>query len=261
MLSHEAETLADNPALYLQLDMVGAATNGDAIPDKSGNSLDGALTFLGAAIEPYGYLSAVETEPLSKAFYGNNNTSGSPFPRASILVDHDTLISPSGDFTLRGFIKFDGGASHTPQMYFGKGSGNPITNNNCFFIGTDVLTQRIVGGMWDSANNFWSVTDSTYIIDPTVFYFVTLKRVGNALVLGINGVTTAITTITSGLATRQEPQPFFVHCPQTSPMTAFTMRSRFTLTRSVMLVCLLTSSLHAQSITCMRRSPAHRHLS
>lgn len=201
--------------------MVGAAAMSDVIPDISVNNLDGVLYFTAGAVEPYGQASPVETDPSSKAFYGNNNTVFSPFEAARISVAHDALISPSGDFTLRGFIKFNGGASHTPQMYFGKGSGNPITNNNCFFIGTDNLTQRIVGGMWDNANNFWSVTDGTYLIDPTVFYFVSLKRVGNSLVLGINGITTAITTITSGLPTREESQPFFVHCPQTSPMTAF----------------------------------------
>jgi hypothetical protein len=219
---YQTTVLGRSPALYYRLDMVGAASNGDSVPDLSVNNLDASVVFLNSAIQPYGYASAIETDSASRAFYGNNDTTGA-FPRAAILRATDALIEPAGDFWLEGWLYLPSGlaaASHSPQMYFGKGSGNPILPiTNSFYIGTDVLTERFVGGMYDNAGTLFTVTDSTTLIAYDTWYYVALVRSGNTLALYTNGVLRSTAPITSGLPTNVAGD-FFIHTPQTAPLYA-----------------------------------------
>jgi hypothetical protein len=113
-IPYQTEVLADTPAKYHRLDMVGAASNGDVIPDLSGNDLDAELVFTGqtpAPFEPYGYASPVETDPSSREFWGYTDASiyGMPLNGVSrIRSSTDALIEPSGDHANRRFLSSDG---------------------------------------------------------------------------------------------------------------------------------------------------------
>src|SRR5215216_7806102 len=169
-IEYQLAVLVDVPVLYPRLDMTGPATDGDSIPDLSGNGLDGEFEYIGGP-EPYGFASAIETDGASKAFYGHNV----PFSDAArISVSSDPLIEIAGDLTLEGWFQLPTGApgaSHAPQMYFGKGSGNPIVPlSNSFFLGTNFFNARFVGGLWDSAETLWTVTSTLSTITPDTFY-------------------------------------------------------------------------------------------
>jgi hypothetical protein len=215
--------LADTPALYYRVDMVGGASDGDPVPDSSVSGLNGSVVFLNSPTEPYGYASPIETDASSKSFYGNNSTSGS-LPRAAILRASSALIEPAGDLCLEGWWMLPTGApgaSHSPQIYFGKGSGNPILPlTNSFFLGTNFANDRFVGGLYDSAGTLWTVTSTTAISLDT-FYHLAVVRLGNALSLYVNKQLQGTTLITSGLPTNVTSDTFFIHCPQTADMAAY----------------------------------------
>jgi hypothetical protein len=219
-MSHESETLADTPALFWRFDMVGPPTNGDEVEDLSGNDLHGTLEYIqsGGAIVAYGYPSPIESDAGSFEFRGFTagvfgTTQVVRFGRAA-----DALIEPAGDFSLEGWLRLPsatGGSAQfgtIMQQMFGRTGGTFIYIDNF---------SHLAGCVVDIAGTGWLVIDP----DPVVYglsYKVTMERVGNALVLYVNGAVRDTTTITSGLPNRMNAPGTFLNANGvTQPLPGF----------------------------------------
>lgn len=227
MASYEDTRLSFNPALYWRLDRVGPVADGDVIEDISGNGLDGELNLLvgtagGPGVSPgdgvvpfkypYGQASPIETDASSWAFAGHNFNVFADTEQSRIFRATDSLIEPSGDFTLDGWLtipRADMANQSGPvrQKLFGKQDSCEI----------GVINLNLIGGWcFDTAGTLFYVVSSTpFIIDRS--YYVALVRLGNALALYVDAVLIATTTITSGLPTRDLGSDFFIHNAQIAP--------------------------------------------
>jgi hypothetical protein len=232
MATYEETVLADTPALYYRLDMVGAAVNGDTIPDLSGNNLHGTLEFIqpGTTPEPYGYPSPIETDEGSREFRGFNQGTFSSTRVARIGRASDSQIEPDGDFALEGWLRLPNATGGSAafgtimQVMFGR-TGSIFAYIDHFNF--------IAGCVIDTAGTGWLIVSPTPV-EYGVSYHTVIERLGNALILKINGVLQNFTTITSGLPNRmdapgtflnasggiQQLPAFFVHPYQIAQMDA-----------------------------------------
>lgn len=216
--------LADTPVLGWQCQLVGAAVNGDVMPDASSSGMEGEVLHSHGP-EPYGKFSPVETDPLSKAFGAHGDGTVFPIEYSRIRKLTDDLIEPTADFFLKAFIRPTGGSSFSPQPLVGKGSGNVIgdgAGQTCF-IGMDIFSARFVGRMLDNAGNTYDVVDT--LVGGTAgdlingdWHYVVIWRAGNSFNIAVDGRLGATTTITSGLPTRVVSGDFYVLPSQTSPI-------------------------------------------
>ena len=211
MSTYSTTRLSKGPALYYRLDMAGLASNGDSIPDISGNDLHGALSYLnphGSGPLPYGYAPLIETDSSSHSFFGHNYNIGADTEISRVSLASDALIEPSGDFTLDGWVK-------VPNAGMGNDSSDGTIKYHLFGktgsceIYIDHF-DNLAGFMYDSAGTFFKV------VCPTDFavnenYHVALVRNGNSLALYVNGFLKDAATVTSGLPTRNTGGIFFVH--------------------------------------------------
>jgi hypothetical protein len=205
-MSYQSEVLADTPALYYRLDMVGAAHNGDTIPDLSGNTLDGSLSYNltsghsvgNPIVEPYGYGSPIETDPASREIFAQNSF----LEHAQILCNSDSLIEPAGDFTLEAWIRPTGALGYNPQDCLGK--------KNACYLGIYNNGSGLGGAVYDSASTIFHSTDSGFVATYGQSYHCVLVRLGNALAFYINAVLKHTTTITSGLPTQVTGDQFYI---------------------------------------------------
>src|SRR6266852_2213280 len=188
MATYPAEVLIDNPAVYYRLDMTGLANNGDTIPDSSVDVLNGSLVFapadtgFGAAQEPYGWPSPIETDPDSKEFLGQTLF----FTQARIVRATNALIEPAGDFALEAWLRPFEFTSFDPQDWCGK-------KNTCY-LETFNFGTTFAGACYDSAGTLWTAHDTSINAVFGQSYHVVLVRTSNVLSLYINGALKANTT-------------------------------------------------------------------
>jgi hypothetical protein len=218
--AYQLAVLADTPVVYYRLDQLGFGVNGELVPDSSGNVLDASLVFTGGA-PAWGHLSPIETDSASREFWGYTNadlyspsfTGVSRITRAS-----DALMQPSPkDFTVEQWLRpMDERPTASDFVMVQKqGTGGTLLGGGA--------TTRIGGFCFDSASTFFRVVDTSFrVIDylGTSFHVVVVRS-GDALALYINGTFRASTTITSGLSTLFNSNPFGIH-----PNTAFASNAR-----------------------------------
>lgn len=214
-MSYQTTRLARLPALYYRLDMVGAATDLDVVPDISGNALDGTVRYLnphGTGPEPYGYASPIETDAASREFFGHAYNTSGDYEISRVFRVTDPLIEPSGDFTLDGWVR-PANTTMGNELSDGTLKFNLFGKVGSCYIYIDHF-KFLAGFMHDSAGNFYNVVCPTPFgpdnsLNDTSFY-VALTRTGNSLALYINGVVVALTTVSSGLPTRDTGGDFRV---------------------------------------------------
>src|SRR5215208_5949299 len=229
---YQDEVLADTPALYPRLDMVGSATNGDSIPDSSGNGLDGTLVFAAGTFggpgvsagdgivpftQPYGQTSPIETDGSSKEFCGHNWNISADKEESRITFATDPLIEPSGDLTLECWLR-----PLRDDMGNALGEGtlkqHLLGKNGTCIIYIDHFN-KIAATVYDSAGNYY------HVINPTSFvvgesYHVVVVRLANTVALYVNKSLRATNIITTGLPTRNTGGDFFIHPGQIAPADA-----------------------------------------
>lgn len=210
MPTYQETVLADNPVVYLRLDVLGPGATGTTVPDISGNGLDGSQTYTATGGEQsWGFSSPIETDGASREFRGWNNAglisglSGTNY----ISVPHDPLLQPTTDFWVEEWLRVlhDIPLAGTFLMVGKSGScGTMLT----FSGGT-----RIGGFCIDTAGTVWTVHDPTFLVTDHIgeSFHVVVVRQGATLGLYVNGELRNTTTITSGLNTQISSNAFFVH--------------------------------------------------
>ena len=192
--------------------MVGAVTDGDSIPDLSGNSLNGEMVYeplftVYPNDQPYGYASPIETDAASREFYGWTNANAEGYPGTSrIKRASHSLLRPSGDAACEAWIRPMGGMYAAVDIRL---VGTPDFGIQWSFDGY----QRFAAYCYDTAGTQWKAIDTTIDFRDYLgesFHLVAV-RTGNSLSIYRNGYLKTTTTITSGLATRQTVGEFFVH--------------------------------------------------
>jgi hypothetical protein len=210
MPTYEQAVLADTPTLYYRLDQLGLGVNGESVPDLSGNGLDGTLAFTGDA-PAWGHVSPIETDPVSREFWGYTNAGIYGFSGDSTLSGpSDALMAPSPkDFTVEEWLRpmDDIPVAGDFQMACKQGTGGVLQT---FSAGT-----RIGAFCFDSAATLFKVTDPTFVTTDHLgeSFHVVAVRSGDALILYVNGTLRAFTTVTSGLPTLFTGSAFRVHTP------------------------------------------------
>lgn len=210
-MSWESECLADDPAEFLRLDVVGSPSNGQTVPALVGE--DGQM-FYAPPGEVWGYASSVETDPSSRAFRGGqgNLIGGGPGGTglSRVVVPHFSDLSVTNDFACEGIFRVNSDIpfAGTFALIQKQGSGGIGLT---FSGGT-----KLCGFMFDSAVTFWTVVSDVLITNGAIDRFgepfhAVVERVGNAFVIRINGILNNSTTITSGLPTLSNSSPFRVH--------------------------------------------------
>jgi len=207
-VSYESEVLADNPVLYYRLDQVGFGTDGETVPDIGSAGLDATLVFSGSQ-SAWGHPSPIETDASSKEFWGYTNAGLFGIEGTSrITRASDPALDPSGgDCAIEEWLRPMDERPLVANFAMAQMQGT---------IGTVIgggITTRIGGFVFDSAATLWTVFDTSFrVIDyiGTSFH-VAVERIGNALVLYINGSLRGTTTITSGLPTLFSGSPFGIH--------------------------------------------------
>ena len=202
-MSYQSVILSDSPKLFWRLDMTGAASNGDSIPDISGNSLNGSLTFSGTIpVQPYGYASPIETDASSREFLCRNDplVSLSTISRAS-----DSLIEPAGDLSLEAWLRPSGLAMSMVTK-------RKIFDGICFELRINSNGQ-FVGSVRDNGGTVWDVTAPGFgggqeeLLQGDSYHVVLVRSV-NTLLIYVNGYVRATSTVSSGLPTLAEAGVF-----------------------------------------------------
>lgn len=196
----------DSPTVWLRLDVEGTASNGQQVPDVSGNDLHGELIYAGSE-QVWGFNSLIETDPSSRAYRGFGDGSSGLTGTSRITVPHDSLMTVTNDFACEGGV----------QVF------SPIESAGTFGLiwkqGPGGIGLTTVGGgirlcafCFDSTPELF-VAEATFVITDFlgVWFHVAAERVGNTLALYINGNLNATETITSGLPTATGTNPFRVH--------------------------------------------------
>lgn len=217
-MSYQSEVLADSPDLFLRLDVVPPATNGQTVPDLSGNGLDGTLTFSGSQ-EAWGHTSLIETDGSSTEFWGYTNAGVAGITGTSrIVVPHDDLISPDGDFTIGAWLEPRADIPSAGDFVLVK-KGGACGIGLTYSGGT-----RFAAFVIDSAGTLYKAIDTSMLVTDHLneSFMVYAVRLGNALALYVNKKLKAVTTITSGLPTKQTTNDFEVH-----PNTGFYLNERY----------------------------------
>jgi hypothetical protein len=227
-MSYLSEVLTDNPALYPRLDMVGTATNGDAILDSSVNGLDLTMVFAAGTAggpdvspgdgivpftQPYGRTSPIETDASSREFCGHNYNTGADKEDARITLATNALIEPSGDVALEAWVRpLRGdmgnliGEGTVKQHLLGK-SGSCVIYIDHF--------NNLAATLYDTSGNFFHVVDpDDFIVGRS--YHVVVTRTVNTLALRVDTALKATTSVSSGLPTAAGTE-FFIHPGQIAP--------------------------------------------
>ena len=218
-MSYQSEVLLDNPAVYLALDTLGGASNGQTVPDLSVNELDGTLFYSATLAEQaWGFASPIETLASSREFRGWNNAgAGGLTGKSYIHVGNDALLQPSNDFAAEEWLRplADLPLSGDFLMVGKSGTGGTMQT---FETGA-----RIGGYVIDTDDTLWKVWDPSFVFTDNLneSFHVVLVRSANSLLLYINGYLRNTTSITSGLATKVSSNDFFVH-----PNTSFYLNAR-----------------------------------
>jgi hypothetical protein len=223
--SYEDTVLEDSPALFWRLDVDPPATDGQTVPDLSGNGLDGSLVVSGTD-EAWGLTSPIETDGSSTEFWGYTASGGAPAPFETlggvsrITRASDALLTVSGDFAIEEWLRpmdeRPGAIDFAMAQKQGSG-GTMLCGGANTRIGGFVFD-------WDGATaTRWDVIDTSFrVIDHLGESFhVVVTRVGNTLALYINGSLRTTTIITSGLPTLFNSSPFVVQ-----PSTGFYNNAR-----------------------------------
>lgn len=211
---YQNAVIADGPVVYYRLDQLGFGSNGESVPDSSGNPLDATLTFTGS-MGTWGHPSPIETDGSSKEFWGYTAFGGGPPSGpyeflgggSTISRAHHPSMVITGDFTIEEWLRpmDERPTASDFTMIEKQGTGGIML--------TGGATTRIGAFMFDSAVGFWTVVDTSFrVIDyiGTSFHVVAF-RLGNAFALYVNGTLRATTTITSGLPTLSNSNPFNIH--------------------------------------------------
>lgn len=205
-MSWQSEIAADSPTIWLPLDVEGAASNGQEVPDESGNDLHGELIYTGSE-QVWGFNSFVETVPSSRAYRGFGDGSSGLAGNSRIIVPHESSMAVINDFACEGGV----------QVF------SPIESAGTFGLiwkqGPGGIGLTTVGGgirlcafCFDSTPELF-VAEATFAITDFlgIWFHVAAERVANTLALYINGTLNATETITSGLPTATGTNPFRVH--------------------------------------------------
>jgi hypothetical protein len=217
-MSYVSIKLGQSPLLYYRLDVGGFGVDGELIPDLGSAGLDATLSFTGSN-PAWGWPSPIETDPPSREFWGYTNagifgfTGNSYIERAS-----DPSMQPSPkDFTVGGWLRpmADIPAAGDFAMFDKRSTGGVLLT---FALGT-----RIGGFCFDSAGTLYKVIDFSLLVTDHLgeSFYVVVVRSGDALVLYVNGTLRGITTVTSGLPTQFNSNPFRIQ-----PLTGFYTNAR-----------------------------------
>ncbi len=219
-MSYQSEILADTPVLYYRLDQSGGGTDGETVPDLSGNGLHatldyGAQPFAGPALpnQPaWGHVSPIETDAASREFWGWVNavigglTGTSNASRAS-----DAAMTVSGDFTVEEWLR--------PMADIPLAGSFPMANKQgtggvTLITGAGSIT-HIGGFCIDTNGTTFTVHDPTFDVAEHLgeSFHVVVVRLGNALAVYINGTLRNVATVTSGLPTQFTSSSFHIHPP------------------------------------------------
>ena len=198
--------LADTPVLYWRLDMVGPATNGDTIPDTSGNSRTGTLLWEPTPFSdgapptpnPYGYASPIETDAASREFYAYSNAYPTTTGTSTIRRATETETQPTGDAACECWIRPKGGMPSASDVH--------LVGTNDFGLQWSFASgfARFAAYLYDSAGTLFKAIDTSFTIDDYIdrsFHCVAVRS-GNSLLLYIDGTLRATTSISSALPTR-----------------------------------------------------------
>ncbi len=217
---YQDAVLADSPVLYLRLDEIGPDVDGATWPDSSGNGLDATQVYNVGTEVCRGQTSPIETDGSSRAFRGLTNRG---YPHTGLVdvsrlyVPNDSLIQPSGDFTLETWINATVGLPSATTR-------GMVLKTNCFGITFAFASPgtRIAGFCNDTSGTLFSVYDPSFVLDDFlgVWFYVVLVRLGNTLSLYINKNLRATTTITSGLGTKQTTDEFQVQSSSLAALEA-----------------------------------------
>jgi len=208
--SYEDEILADSPVVYYRLDVSPPASNGQSVPDLSGNGLDGTLSYAGT-VDCWGQASPIETDGSSSAFRGTN--SGMlPYPgdiTARIDTPHDSLMAVTNDFAVEGWVNINSNIplGGTFGLVWKQGSGGIALST------ADSAATRLAVFCFDNAATLWVVSDLSMRIDEHFgeWFHVVGVRVANTLAIYVNGRLRNTKIITSGLPTLSNSNPFHIH--------------------------------------------------
>jgi concanavalin A-like lectin/glucanase superfamily protein len=207
-MSYESEVLADTPVVYYRLDQLGFGTDGETVPDLSGNDLDATLAFTGDH-PAWGHVSPIDTDAASREFWGWTNAGIFGFDGVShISRASDSSMQPTPkDFTVEEWLRpMDNipTASDFSMVAKQNTGGTMLT----FSGGT-----RIGGYCFDSAGTLFKVVDTSFLVTDRIgeSFHVVVVRSGDALALYVNGSFRAVATVTSGLDTQFNSSPFRIH--------------------------------------------------
>src|SRR5689334_11814729 len=129
---------SDGPVVYYRLDQLGFGADGETVPDLSGNGLDATLAFTNNNTfqSAWGHESPIETDPVSREFWGWTNASIFGFAingvsRIACLSDSSMQPSPK-DFTVEEWLRpmADVPAAGDFAMVSKQGTGGVILTNS-----------------------------------------------------------------------------------------------------------------------------------
>lgn len=203
-MTWQSEIEADDPARFLRLDVEGAGVNGQAVPDSSVNEVDGVLTYSGTE-QTWGFAPFLETAP-GHAYRGYGAGVNDLNGASSIESPHDSSTVVTNDFACEGGVQVfsDIPSAGTFGLIWKQGTGGIGLTFNA---GT-----RLCAFVFDSAATLWVVPAIFTITEFLGTWFhVAGERVGNVLAIYINGTLNNTLTITSGLPTLSNSNPFRVH--------------------------------------------------
>lgn len=195
--------LADSPGGYWRLDMVGAAANGQAVPDSSSNDHHGALVLSAEpGFAPYGAATMIETDAASRAMFvshfpGGGHGSYNFHPQSTCYVSiPDHADFDAGDVTCEcwykpGDMDYYGGPANTDMTILGKSDAYRVG----LIWGPVVFPPGgALGEVWFrfffevklSDNSFARVTAGSLVpITSTPYHLVGIRQ-GTTLALYIN---------------------------------------------------------------------------
>lgn len=224
-MSYQSEVLADNPLVYLRLDESGAATNGQTIADLGSEELGGTLTFPTNAdgFQPFGYASAVETDPDSRALMARTvqlASDGTPFGynKSYVEVPDDASLDLN-DVAIEVWFRqadFNYYGSFLNAVY------TLVTKTGAYGIGVSVEQLPALGvgflepvfWVYDAGGVFHSVQATGYRLLPGAWYHLVGRRVGSSVSIDINGHLINSVSI-PGTATRVNSNALIVGSIQT----------------------------------------------
>lgn len=221
MSDYDDLIISDNPAIFPNIDLVGAAVDGQTIEDRSVNAFSGTLVYTATGGEQaLGFPPAVETDAAAREFRGwtNANIILGLTGTSRIEFPNDSLLQPTGDCTMECWVR---PLADIPA------AGDFILTGKSGTMGIYLTSSggtRLGGFLIDSGDNLHEVMDLSFLVTDFIGtpFYVAVFRAGNALGLQVNDAVRATTTITGGLPTKQSTNPFVIH-----PNTGFALGARY----------------------------------